>query len=223
MISGRQFTIHFGIKVFQINNHVLIPVVILATLLFKNSQVLLRLLLSTQRIFNKQNLAVLTFNFPSDRPWIQNVMGTASKKGTDLFWPTDRAPRKSIQIGSNLMNHTSRGSTHNAVRENVGVDASGLVRFDVTSAAETCDRIRSVTTHKSSIFDGNPDAKTKLPSCKECSALARSARDEPVSRMFVNTNRDTWICIVFGRSLWDGASAAASIITCLTYQQMKIQ
>lgn len=54
----------------------------------------------------------------------------------------------------------------------------------------TCDRIRSVTTHRSSLFDGNSEANTKLPSCSECKACARSARDAPNSRIFVNAKRE---------------------------------
>lgn len=55
--------------------------------------------------------------------------------GTDLFWPTERAPKKSIQIGSNFMHHTSRGSIQSAYLENEGVIDTGLALFDVTSAA----------------------------------------------------------------------------------------
>lgn len=54
-----------------------------------------------------------------------------------------------------------------------------------------CDRILSVTTLISSGFDGKSEANTRLPSCSECNALARSARDEPVSRIFVRARRDT--------------------------------
>lgn len=73
--------------------------------------------------------------------------------------------------------------------------------------------MRSDTTVKSSVFDGKPDANTNVPSCNECNAFAKSARDEPVSRMLVNANREICICIVFGLSRCVGASMADSIIT----------
>lgn len=78
----------------------------------------------------------LTFAL-SDRPCIQNVIGTASTKGTALFWPTERTPRNSIQIGSNFKHQTSRGSVHNAYFDSVGVAVAefGVERFDMISEA----------------------------------------------------------------------------------------
>ncbi|EZA55393.1 hypothetical protein X777_04353 [Ooceraea biroi] len=44
--------------------------------------------------------------------WHHNVRGNASKKGTDRFCPTARAPKKSPHTGSKLQHHTSFASVH---------------------------------------------------------------------------------------------------------------
>lgn len=77
----------------------------------------------------------------SDRPCIQNVIGTASINGTALFCPTERTPRNSIQMGSNFTHQTSRGSVHNAYLDSdgvvivVAVAEFGDERFDMISEA----------------------------------------------------------------------------------------
>lgn len=70
----------------------------------------------------------------SDRPCIQNVIGTASINGTALFCPTERTPRNSIQIGSNFTHQTSRGSIHNAY-----FDSDGVVIVVAVAVAEFGD------------------------------------------------------------------------------------
>uniref|UniRef100_A0A1B0AEL0 Uncharacterized protein n=1 Tax=Glossina pallidipes TaxID=7398 RepID=A0A1B0AEL0_GLOPL len=66
---------------------------------------------------------------------------------------------------------------------------SGVNPFvPATSVAATCDSIRSVTIHISFLVEGKPLPNTNEPSCKECKAWARSARDEPVSRICESVN-----------------------------------
>lgn len=61
--------------------------------------------------------------------------------GTALFCPTERTPRNSIQIGSNLRHQTSRGSVHSANLDSdgvaivVAVAEFGDERFDMISEA----------------------------------------------------------------------------------------
>ncbi|XP_046804124.1 UHRF1-binding protein 1-like [Lucilia cuprina] len=133
-----------------------------------------------------------------------NVMGTASTNGMDLWAPRERAPRKSIQTGSSFI-HCKEDDL--GIEERCPLPTPPLPLFPAasaavpTSVAATCDKIRSVTMHMSPAAEGNPVPNTKEPSCKECKACAKSARDEPISRILVKAKRD--ICSLYKDNLDD--------------------
>lgn len=91
----------------------------------------------------------LAFWSLDERPCSHSVMGTASTNGTDLVWPTERAPRKSIQSGSILTHQTSRGSDQRAYRDNCGLVVVSLgiedgVGVAVVVGVEESSTVRSV-------------------------------------------------------------------------------